>query len=86
MRGRAQKRRLRGGDVRAKMTFIKMTAEVPEIELVNRKNTLMTRHCVGQTFVYCRKATPLQQKSNLYTLFSAGVKEKKQAEEFLFCF
>ena len=37
-----------------------MTAEVPEIKLVNRKNTLMKRHCVGQTFIaYGRNATPL---------------------------
>jgi len=48
-------------------------AEVPETKLVKllvialtEKNTLMKRHCVGQTFiVYCRKATTLQQKSNL---------------------
>ena len=44
----------------------------------------MKRRCVGQTFiVYCRKATTLQQKSNLLELFSTGVKEKKQADEFL---
>ena len=44
----------------------------------------MKRRCVGQTFiVYCRKATTLQQKSNLLKLFSTGVKEKKQADEFL---
>ena len=47
----------------------------------------MTRHCVGQTFiVYCRKATPLQQKLILFKLFRTSVKEKKQADEFLFCF
>ena len=45
----------------------------------------MKRHCVGQTFiVYCRKATPLQQI--LFKLFRTSVKEKKQADEFLFCF
>ena len=45
----------------------------------------MTRYCVGQTFiVYGRKEIPLQQKS--YQLFSTGVKKKKQADEFLFCF
>ena len=44
----------------------------------------MKRHCVGPTFiVYCREATTLQQKSNLLKLFSTGVKEKKQADEFL---
>ena len=79
------KRRLRGGDVRAKKTCKKMMAEFPEIKLVRlliialtEKNTLMKRHCVGQTFiVYCSKATKLQQKSNLFKLFSTGVKEKK---------
>ena len=33
LRGRAQKRRLRGGDVRAKKRFKKMTSGVPEIKL-----------------------------------------------------
>jgi len=70
-------------------------AVFPEIKLVKllsialtEKNTLMKRHCVGQTFiVYCSKAATLQQKSNLFKLFSTGVKEKKkQADEFLFCF
>ena len=46
----------------------------------------MTRHGVGQKFiVYCRKATPFTAKI-LFKLFSTGVKEKKQADEFLFCF
>ena len=71
-----------------------MMAEFPEIKLVKlliialtEKNTPMKRHCVGQTFiVYCSEATTLQQKSNLFKLFSTGVKEKKQADEFLFCF
>ena len=47
-----------------------MTAEVPEIKLVKvltialTENTLMTRYCVGQTFiVYGRKEIPLQRKS-----------------------
>ena len=44
----------------------------------------MERHCVGQTFiVYWRKETTLQQTSNLFKLFSTGVKAKKQADEFL---
>ena len=79
------KRRLRGGDVRAKITCKKMTAEVPEIKPVkllmitlSLKNTLMERHCVGQTFiVYWRKEATLQQTSNLFKLFSTGVKAKK---------
>ena len=84
LRGRAQNGRLRGGDVRAKITFKKMMAEVPETKLVKvliialtEKNSLMKRHCVGQTFiVYCRnrEATTLQQKSNIFKLFSTGVK------------
>ena len=69
-----------------------MTTEVPEIKpvkllmiaLTKKKSTLMKRHCVGQTFfVYCRKSTTLQQKSNLFKSFSTDVKEKKQADEFL---
>ena len=56
-------------------------AEFPEIKLVKlliialtEKNTLMKRHCVGQTFiVYCSKETTLQQKSNLLKLFSTDV-------------
>ena len=56
-------------------------AEVPETKLVKllvialtEKNTLMERHCVGQTFiVYCSKAATLQQKSNLFKLFSTDV-------------
>ena len=44
----------------------------------------MKRYCVGQTFiVYRRKETMLQQTSNIFKLFSTGVKAKKQADEFL---
>ena len=76
------KRRLPGGDVPTKKkTFKKMMAEFPEIKLVKlliialrEKNTRMKRHCVGQTFiVYCSKAAKLQQKSNLFKLFSTDV-------------
>ena len=64
-----------------KKTFKKMKAEYPEIKLVKlliialrEKKTLMKRHCVGQTFiVYCSKAAKLQQKSNLFKLFSTDV-------------
>ena len=56
-------------------------AEFPETKLVKlliialtEKNTLMKRHCVGQTFiVYCSKETTLQQKSNLFKLFIIDV-------------
>ena len=75
------KRRLRGGDVPAKKTFKKMTAEFPVIKLVKlliialrEQNTLMKRNCVGQTFiVYCSKETTLQQNSILLKLFSTDV-------------
>ena len=75
------KRLLRGSDVPAKKNFKKMMAEFPEIKLVKlliialrEKNTLMKRNCVGQTFiVYCSKAATLQQKSNLFKLFSTDV-------------
>ena len=58
-----------------------MMAEFPEIKLVKlliialrEKNTLMKRHCVGQTFIaYCSKAATLQQKSDLFKLFSTDV-------------
>ena len=51
-----------------------MMAEFPAIKLVKlliialrEKNTLMKRHCVGQTFIaYCSKAATLQQKPNLF--------------------
>ena len=66
-----------------------MTAEVPEIKLNNitlkKNNTLMRRHYVCQTLFYCfyRKATALQQKSNLFKLFSIGLKEKNKLMNFL---
>ena len=74
-------RSLRGSDAPAKKTFKKMMAEFPEIKLVKlliialrEKNTLMKRNCVGQRFiVYCSKAATLQQKSNLFKLFSTDV-------------
>ena len=61
-------------------------AEFPVIKLVKlliialteKKNTLMKRHCVGQTFiVYCSKATKLQQKSNLFKLLKRRKGKKK---------
>ena len=46
----------------------------------------MTRHCIGQTFiVYLQEGNPVTTKM-LFKLFSTGVKEEKQADEFLFCF
>ena len=74
-----------------------MMAELnlPEIKLVRlliialteKKNKLLKQHRVDQTFiVFYSKATKLQQKSNLFKLFGTGVKEKKEADEFLFCF
>ena len=51
-----------------------MMAEVPETKLVKllvialtEKNTLVKRHCVGQTFVvYYRKVATLQLKNLTY--------------------
>ena len=43
-------------------------------QIASRKNTPMKRNCFGQTFiVYCSKAATLQQKSNLFKLFSTDV-------------
>ena len=69
-----------------------MTAERPEIKLVKLLTiALIEKYTDDATFcwsnIYC-----LWQKSNsvktkiLFKLFSIGVKEKKQADEFLFCF
>ena len=85
LRGRAQNDVFEAVMFKRKKTFKKMMAEFPEIKLVKlliialtEKNTLMKRHCVGQTFiVYCSRATKLQQKSNLFKLFNTGVKEKR---------
>ena len=81
LRGRAQNDVFEAAMFQRKETFKKMMAEFPEIKLVKlliialtEKNTLMKRHCVGQTFiVYCSKATKLQQKSNLFKLFIIDV-------------
>ena len=74
LRGRAQNDVFQAATFQQKKTFKKMMAEFPEIKLVKlliialrQKNTLMKRHCVGQTFIaYCSKAATLQQKPNLF--------------------
>ena len=69
-----------------------MMAEVPETKLVKllvialtEKNTLMKRHCVGQTFVvHCRKAATLQlKKSNIFKLLVL-VQMRKNKLSFVF--
>ena len=87
------KRRLRGGDVRAKITlFKKMTTEVPEIKLVKLLMiSLLEKYTHDATLywsdIYCllQKGNPVTAKI-FFKLSSTGVKEKKQADEFLFCF
>ena len=65
-------------------------AEVPKIKLVkwhypfNRKNTLMTL-CWSNIYRLLKKSNYVTTKIKL-KLFSTGVKEKKQADEGLFCF
>ena len=78
------KRRLRGGDVRAKITlFKKMTTEVPEIKLVKLLMiSLLEKYTHDATLywsdIYCllQKGNPVTTKI-LFKLFSTGVKEKK---------
>ena len=62
-------------------------AEVPETKLVKllvialtEKNTLMRRHCVGQTFVvHCRKAATLQLKNLTYLNYVVLVQMRKRS-------
>ena len=69
-----------------------MTAEVPEIKLVKLLAIALTEKYTDDATwcwsnIYC-----LQQKRNsvttkiLFKLSSTGLKEKKQADEVLFCF
>ena len=69
-----------------------MTAEVPEIKLVKLVMISLTEKYTDDTTLYWSNIYCLLQKGNtittkiLFKIFSAGVKEKKQADEFLFCF
>ena len=68
-----------------------MTTEVPEIKLVKLPMiSLLEKYTHDATLywsdIYCllQKGNPVKTKI-LFKLFSTGVKEKKQADEFLFC-
>ena len=69
-----------------------MMVEVPETKLVKllvialtEKNTLMKRHCVGQTFVvHCRKAATLQLKNLTYLNYLVLVQMRKNKLSFVF--
>ena len=69
-----------------------MTAEDPEIKLVKILTIALTEKYTDDAIlcwsnVYCllQKSTSVTTKI-LFKLFSTGVKKKKQADEFLFCF
>ena len=77
-------RRLRGGDVRAKITlFKKMTAEVSEIKLVKLLMISLTEKYTHDATLYWSDVYCLLQKGNsvttkiIFKLFSTSVKEKK---------
>ena len=72
-----------------------MTSKVSEIKLVKlliialiekKKYTVEAALCCSTFIVYCQKATPSQQNQTYLLLVSAGLKEKKHADEYLFCF
>ena len=69
-----------------------MRAEVPEIKLVKLLTIALIEKCTDDAILCWSNIYCLLQKSNsvttkiLFKLFSTGVKEKKQADEFLFCF
>ena len=69
-----------------------MTAEVPEIKLVKLLMISLTEKYTHDATLYWSDIYCLLQKGNrvttkmLFKLFSTGVKEEKQADEFLFCF
>ena len=56
------------------------------IALIEKKYTVEAALCCSTFIVYCQKATPLQQNQTYLLLVSAGLKEKKHADEYLFCF
>ena len=69
-----------------------MTTEVPEIKLVKLLMISLTEKYTHDATLYWSDIYCLLQKGNsgrtkiLFKLFSTSVKEKKQADEFLFCF
>ena len=68
-----------------------MTAELPEIKLGKLLTIALTEKYTDDATL-CWSNIYLWQKSNsvttkiLFKLSSTGVKKKKQADEFLFCF
>ena len=68
-----------------------MTAELPEIKLGKLLTIALTEKYTDDATL-CWSSIYLWQKSNsvttkiLFKLSSTGVKKKKQADEFLFCF
>ena len=69
-----------------------MTAEVPEIKLVKVLTIALTEKYTDEETLCWSNVYYLLQKSNsvttniLFKLSRTSVKEKKQTEEFLFCF
>ena len=69
-----------------------MTAELPEIKLVKLLTVALTEKYTDDATLCWSNIYCLWQKSNsvttkiLFKLSSTGVKKKKQADEFLFCF
>ena len=69
-----------------------MTSQVPEIKLVKLLMISLTEKYTHDATLYWSDIYCLLQKGNpvttkmLFKLFSTGVKEEKQADEFLFCF
>ena len=67
-----------------------MTGEVPEIKLVKVLTIALTEKYTDDAILCWSNIYCLWQKRNSITtkilLFSTGVKKKKQADEFLFCF
>ena len=69
-----------------------MTAKLPEIKLVKLLTVALTEKYTDDGTLCWSNIYCLWQKSNsvttkiLFKLSSTGVKKKKQADEFLFCF
>ena len=69
-----------------------MTAELPEIKLVKLLTIALTEKYTDDATLCWSNIYCLWQKNNsvttknLFKLSSTGVKKKKQADEFLFCF
>ena len=76
-----------------KNSLKKVTPKVSEIKLVKllialveKKYTVEVALCCSTFIVSVPKNNSVTTKSNLFRLVRAGLKEKKQADEYLFCF